>query len=213
MGRVKLEKIFEPYRIDDLYLINNIRSIRNLIDKLQNETQLSKYITNELLVPKGIEFSKHFDEEDSKITRVKCNNYGIVFYIDHSIDNIIYAPKDCKYKYADFKEAVTYIFDTWFQDIVLLNSCFELSNSDEGMSRDIMIVLIKKYHYIPFTHFYFDQYEFIYSKKDAIYQENGSLFKDWDSKKFINGEFGLGWETGWKIYDFENWYDKLKEDK
>lgn len=212
MSKIKLEEIFQPFYIQDLDLIDKIRAIKNLIEELEDETQLSKYIINELLTPKGIRFSIHF-EEDSKVSRVKISKYGIIFYIDHSSNDVIYIPRNKNYEYAHIERAIRYVFDTWIKDISSLNIYFKLGNFGSVMSRDLMIILIKKYPYIPFTHSYFDEDEFIYSKKDGnVYEEHGYLFEDWDSEEFngIRYRSEGEWEVGWRTYDLENWYDKLR---
>jgi hypothetical protein len=67
-----------------------------------------------------------------------------------------------------------------------------------------MIVYIKANPHLRFSHTYFSEYEYIYSKNDGfIYDEDGNLFETFDDTDFMHIGLRLreggNWEDGWYV--------------
>ncbi len=75
----------------------------------------------------------------------------------------------------------------------------------KSMSKDEMIVFIKRNSNVKITHEMFADFEYIVQRRDGrVYDENGNLFEDSYSKHrtghdSIRIRMGRCWETGWSI--------------
>lgn len=202
----------------DLFNISDIEKVKDIKDLFKDLNDypdgiLCKYIHNEFLENEKVKFVFTFDEKDKKYIHVydKIKAQVLVIYQDFNNRVLI----DNRLKQYSVSELLKYITE-YISDIYSLMIEYRLYG--EGrlvMSRNNMIEFIKKYNYIPITHEYFDNDEYIFNDQGIIKDENGYYFEDWGLHNRADIHNGIrmrtegNWETGWKIKVFDNWYDEI----
>lgn len=195
--------------------IIQVKDIKILFKNLENiDKDLNKYILSHCLQNKykPIQVKFIYDMSGKLYIYIYDRRLAQVLVIEEDTDNLVLIDTRMKeYSVSEF----LYRIITYFDDINSLITDYKFFTKSY-MYRDYMINFIKRFNYIPITHEYFDNDEYIYSDKNIVKDENGYYFEDWgiDGSNIHNGirmRSGGNWETGWKIKVFDNWYNTIFE--
>lgn len=194
--------------------IFQVKDIKILFKNLENvDKDLNKYILSHCLQNKykPIEVKFIYDMSGKLYIYIYDRQLAQVLVIEEDTDNLVLIDTRMKkYSVSEFLDRII----TYFNDINTLITDYNFFTKSY-MDRDYMINFIKRFNYIPITHEYFDNDEYIFSDRGIIKDENGCYFEDWGYNNGADIHNGIrmrsegNWNTGWKIKVFDNWYNEI----